>query len=189
MSASPEDVEPEPARGRSVQGRPRLTIVVARAKNGVIGRDGDLPWRLKADLQIFKRATMGKPMLMGRKTWESLPGLLPGRPHLVLSRDPQFRAEGAEVFADFDAMLARAEALAEESGADEIAVIGGAALFERVLPAVDRIYLTEVDAEVQGDVSFPQLDETQWVEVSSRRHEADIDNDHAFVARVLDRAA
>lgn len=182
MSASRELVEPGLAE-------PRLTVVVARARNGVIGRDGDLPWRLKADLQLFKRVTMGKPMLMGRKTWESLPGLLPGRPHLVLTRDPDFRADGAEIFRDFDAMLSRGKALARAMAADEVAVIGGAALVALALPKAYRLYLTEVEAEPEGDVRFPQFDEADWVEVSRVRHEADKDNDHAFVARVLDRAA
>jgi dihydrofolate reductase len=182
MSASQGVVEPRLTV-------PRLTIVVARARNGVIGRAGGLPWRLKADLQLFKRITMGKPMLMGRKTWESLPGLLPGRPHLVLSRDPAFRPEGAEIFPDFDAMLARGKALAREKGADEVAVIGGASLIALALPKADRLYLTEVEAEPEGDVRFPQFDEADWIEVSRVRHEADKDNDHAFIARVLDRRA
>ena len=174
--------------GRDGEAAPRLAVVVARARNGVIGRDGDLPWRLKADLRHFKRVTMGKPLLMGRKTWDSLPGLLPGRPHLVLSRNRDFDAAGAEVFAEFDAMLARAHALAAESGAAEIAVIGGEALFALALPLADRLYLTEVAAEVDGDARFPQLDETGWVEVERVRHEADTDNDHGFVLRVLERA-
>lgn len=180
MSTSKREGEPEPG--------PRLALIVARARNGVIGRDGALPWRLKADLQFFKRVSMGKPMLMGRKTWESLPGLLPGRPHLVLSRDPSFVAEGAETFADFEDMLARARVLAEESGADEIAVIGGESLYRLALTVADRLYLTEVDVEVEGDARFPQVEEAGWVEVERFSHEADTDNDHAFVVRVLDRA-
>lgn len=185
MSASRQDVE----RPTGLGSKTRLTLVVARARNGVIGRDGDLPWRLKADLALFKRVTMGKPMLMGRKTWDSLPGLLPGRPHLVLTRDRDFSPPGAEVFHDFDAMLARARDLAAKSGADEIAVIGGQALFALALPLADRLYLTEVEADVAGDARFPQFDEAEWAETARTRHEADTDNQHAFVARVLDRAA
>jgi dihydrofolate reductase len=164
---------------------PRLTLVVARARNGVIGRDGDLPWRLKADLAIFKKATMGKPMLMGRKTWESLPRVLPGRPHLVLTRDPGLQLTGATVFTDFQTMLLHARAIAEASRASEIAVIGGEALFALALPLADRLYVTEVEADVPGDARFPQFNEAEWVETARERHEADTDNEHAFVARVL----
>jgi dihydrofolate reductase len=171
---------------------PRVALVVARARNGVIGRAGKLPWRLEGDLRWFKEVTMGKPLLMGRKTWDSLPGLLPGRPHLVLSRQPDFAPAGVEVFHDFPGMLTRARELAAASGAPEIAVIGGAELFRLALPAADRIYLTEVEADVPGhlpgDAVFPQLDAADWIERERHRHEADTDNDHAFVARVLDRA-
>lgn len=186
MSASPRDVEPraKPRAGAI----PRVALIVARARNGVIGRDGGLPWRLKADLKAFKRTTMGKPVLMGRKTWDSLPFALPGRPNLVLTRDRAFCAEGAEVFLDFPAMLARAHAIAAESGAAEIMIIGGEALFELALPIADRLYLTEVEAEVSGDVRFPQIQQTDWVETDRLRHQADSDNEHAFVVRVLDRA-
>jgi dihydrofolate reductase len=176
MAASPTLVEP------------KIALIVARARNGVIGRDGGLPWKLKADLRQFKEVTLGKPVVMGRKTWESLPFPLPGRANLVLSRDPSFRPLGAETSTSFEALLARAGTLAGRSGAAEIMVIGGEALFDLALPIAERIYLTEVDAEVAGDVFFPQLDEAEWVEVSQVRHEADADNDHAFTVRVLERA-
>ena len=185
MSISTPEPKPEAgARG----GPPRLVIVLARARNGVIGREGALPWRLKADLQHFKRVTKAKPLLMGRKTWESLPGLLPGRPHLVLTRDRGFRAEGAEIFHDLETMLARARVLAAENGVDEIAVIGGEAIVALTLPIADRLYLTEVEAEVEGDAYCPHIDEGDWREAERFRHEADTDNDHAFIVRVLDRA-
>jgi dihydrofolate reductase len=186
MSTSQPEPKPDPTSRDGSE--PRLVIVVARARNGVIGREGALPWRLKADLQHFKRVTKGKPMLMGRKTWESLPGLLPGRPHLVLTRDRDFKAKGAEIFHDLESMLARARVLAAESGVDEIAVIGGEAIVALTLPIADRLYLTEVEEDVEGDVSFPHFDESDWREVERFRHEADTDNDHAFVVRVLDRA-
>jgi dihydrofolate reductase len=181
MSASRRDVEPETGTG------PRLALIVARARNGVIGRAGGLPWRLKADMKAFRRATLGKPVLMGRKTWDSLPAPLAGRENLVLSRDPAFRAEGAEAFSDFSAMLARARALAAQSGAEEVMVIGGEALYRLALPRADRLYLTEVDADVPGDARFPQFAEREWVEIERNPHQADTDNDHAFVVRVLDR--
>lgn len=175
----------------SGEATPKLALIVARARNGVIGREGGVPWRLKADLAFFKRATMGKPLLMGRKTWESLPGVLPGRPHLVLTSDPGYAPQGlkgAEVLYDFELMLMRARAIAEESGADEIMVIGGESLYRLALPTADRLYLTEVDAEVEGDTVFPHIDETAWVETSAERHAADADNDHPFTIRVLERA-
>ena len=125
---------------------------IARARNGVIGRDGTLPWRLKSDLANFRAVTMGKPVIMGRKTWDSLPKKpLPGRKNIVLSRDRDFRAEGAWSFSDFPAALAAARAMAAADGADEVSVIGGAALYALALPLADRLYLTEVDCAPQGD--------------------------------------
>src|SRR5262245_27305251 len=121
---------------------PRLTLVLAIAKNGVIGRGGGLPWRLSSDMKRFKAATMGKPVLMGRKTWESLPKRpLVGRDNLVLSRDPGFTADGAWLFTDLDTMLAAGRAMAEAAGAEEMCVIGGALLYEATLPLADRIVL------------------------------------------------
>lgn len=128
--------------------KPPITIVVARAQNGVIGRGGKLPWHLPADLKRFKALTMGSVMVMGRKTFESLPGLLPGRRHVVLTRDPQWRAEGAEVAHDIDAALGLAEG-------ERVSVIGGAHVFGELLPLADRIELTEVLAEVEGDTIMP----------------------------------
>ena len=147
----------------------KLTLVVASAKNGVIGRDGALPWRLASDLKGFKAVTMGKPVLMGRKTWESLPRKpLPGRPNLVMSRDPNFRAEGGWNFTRLDALIAAGRAMAEASGADEVCVIGGAQLFEAALPIADRIVLTEVNLEPAGDTYFT-IDRAAWREVSHQR--------------------
>jgi dihydrofolate reductase len=161
---------------------------VARARNGVIGRDGDLPWRLKSDLAIFKRVTMGKPVIMGRKTWDSLPiKPLPGRLNVVLSRDGSFQPDKAVVCERFNEAVELAREQAEDDGADEVCVIGGLALFELALPKARRIYLTEVDAEPQGDVILPPIDETQWKEVSREEHPAGPDDDHAFVFRVLER--
>ncbi len=170
-------------------GRVKLALIVARARNGVIGRDGDLPWRLSADLQHFKRVTMGKPMLMGRKTWASLPGLLPGRPHLVLSRNPDFTAPGAEVFTALDDMLARADDIARAAGVEEAVVIGGEALYRLTIERADTLYLTEVDAEVEGDARFPDFDEALWRETARAEHPADARNDFAFIARTLERVS
>ena len=167
---------------------PRLALVVARARNGVIGKDGDLPWRLRSDLQRFKAVTLGKPCIMGRRTWESLPlKPLPGRLNLVLSKDESFEARGALVCTTLDEAVEIARETAEEDGVDEICVIGGTALFEMALPRAKRLYLTEVDAQPEGDVLFPTFDETAWVEVSSEAVPAGEKDDHAFVFRVLER--
>jgi dihydrofolate reductase len=124
--------------------RPRITLVIARAQNGVIGRDGKLPWHIPTDLKRFKSLTMDTVMVMGRKTFESLPGLLPGRRHVVLTRDPYWRAEGALVAHDIDEALTVA-------GGQPISVIGGADIFGLFLPIADRIELTEVLSDVPGD--------------------------------------
>lgn len=168
----------------------RLALIVARGRNGVIGREGDLPWRLPGDLAQFKARTLAKPVIMGRKTWASLPRRpLPGRPNLVLSRDPAFRAPGAEVFASFNDALARARALAQESGAEEAVVIGGQELYREALPLADRLYLTEVDANPEGDARFPALDMAQWRELSRQAFPADAKNAYARLERVLERVA
>ena len=167
---------------------PHLALVVARARNGVIGRDGDLPWRLRSDLQRFKAVTMGKPCIMGRKTWESLPlKPLPGRLNLVLSKDESFAAKGALVCTTLDEAVEIARETAQEDGVDEICVIGGTALFAMALPRAKRLYLTEVEAEPEGDALFPAFDEAAWKEVSSEAFPAGEKDDHAFVFRVLER--
>lgn len=167
---------------------PCLAIVVARARNGVIGRDGDLPWRLRSDLQRFKQVTMGKPCIMGRRTWDSLPlKPLPGRLNLVLSRDASFQARGAVACETFVEALEIAREQAAEDGADEICVIGGTALFETALPRAGRLYVTEVEAEPDGDAVFPAFDEAAFVEVWRERHEPGEKDDHAFTFRVLER--
>jgi dihydrofolate reductase len=167
---------------------PHLALVVARGRNGVIGRDGDLPWRLRSDLQRFKAVTLGKPCIMGRRTWDSLPlKPLPGRLNLVLSKDESFEPKGAVACTSLDEAVEIAREQAEEDGVDEICVIGGAGLFEATLPRARRLYLTEVDATPDGDVRFPAFDEGAWTEVSSEPHPAGEKDDHAFVFRVLER--
>ena len=167
---------------------PRLALVVARARNGVIGRDGELPWRLRSDLQRFKAVTIGKPCIMRRKTWESLPlKPLPGRLNLVLSKDVSFAAKGALVCTTLDEAVEIARETAEEDGVDEICVIGGTALFALALPRAKRLYLTEVEAEPEGDAVFPAFDEAAWKEVSSEAFPAGEKDDHAFVFRILER--
>jgi dihydrofolate reductase len=162
---------------------------VARARNGVIGRDGDLPWRLRADMRRFRALTVGKPVIMGRKTWESLPRRpLPGRLNVVLSRQPEYEAEGAVVCVDFAEALEIAREHAAEDGVDEVCVIGGAALFALTLPRAHRIYLTEIDGEPEGDVRMPALDERGWVEALREEAPAGPDDEYATVFRVLERS-
>jgi dihydrofolate reductase len=165
---------------------------VARARNGVIGREGAIPWRLKADMALFKAQTLGKPVIMGRKTWESLPRRpLPGRMNIVLTRDGSYAeqgvAHGALVCERFDEALQIAREQAEEDGAEEVCVIGGAALFDLALPKARRICVTEVDAEVEGDVIWSGFDESAWREVRREAHPAGPNDEYAFVFRVLER--
>ncbi|HEY2355869.1 MAG TPA: dihydrofolate reductase [Phenylobacterium sp.] len=162
---------------------------IARARNGVIGKDGGLPWRLKTDLANFRAVTMGKPIIMGRKTWDSLPKKpLVGRTNIVLSRDGSFEPKGAVVCEEFSEAVAIAREQAEEDGAREVCVIGGASLFELALAKAGRIYLTEIDADVEGDVTLPPIDNSRWREVSAKACPAGDGDDYPFAIRVLERA-
>lgn len=166
---------------------PILAAIVARSSNRVIGRDGDLPWRLRSDLQHFKRITLGKPCLMGRKTWNSLPKPLPGRPNLVLTRDVTFKADGAEVFTDMREMVARGAELAGGSGVEEVMIIGGAQIYRALMPWIGRIYETEVDAVIDGDAYFPDLAPSDWFCRDETDHPAGKGDDYDFVTRQFDR--
>ncbi len=163
----------------------RLSVIVAWSENRVIGRAGDLPWRLPDDLKRFKRLTTGHPIVMGRKTWDSIGRPLPGRTNIVLSRDPAFAPDGAVVADSFDAALARAADA--PGGTDEIFVIGGAALFEHALQVADRIYLTVVHANVEGDVRIAPIDLTRWHLVEYLGHPADDKHALPFSYKTYDR--
>lgn len=145
---------------------PEVTLIIARATNGVIGADGTLPWRIPADLRRFKRLTMDRPMIMGRKTFESLPGVLEGRRHIVLTRDADWAEDGAEVAHDVDAALRLANA-------PHVMVIGGADIYAQFVDRADRIELTEVHLNPHGDAHVPYPDKRQWVEVAREDHAAD----------------
>jgi dihydrofolate reductase len=136
-----------------------IVLVVARARNGVIGKGGKLPWHIPADLKHFKRVTSGTPMIMGRRTFDSLPGLLPGRRHIVLTRDPVWQAEGAEV------AYTPEEALALAVG-DQVSIIGGAEIFAVFEPLATAVELTEVALDADGDTSMPAFDPARWREAS-----------------------
>jgi dihydrofolate reductase len=143
-----------------------ITLIVAVADNGVIGRDGGLPWRLSSDLKTFRRLTMGKPLIMGRRTFQSLRKPLDGRDNIVVSRDENFRHDGAIVVPSFPAALAQAERCARQRGVDEVMVIGGADIFAEALPLAGRIYKTEVRGSPEGDTLMPATDWAKWREVS-----------------------
>lgn len=162
---------------------PRVSLIVAVAENGVIGRAGQLPWHLPDDLKRFKALTMGKPMLMGRRTFDSIGRLLPGRTSLVLTHLQNWATSGAVVVHSMEEALAEAR----RCGAAELAVIGGAEVFRLALPLAQRIDLTRVHAEVEGDVYFPELDPREWRETERLEHPADARHAYAMTFRVLER--
>ncbi|CCW19509.1 Dihydrofolate reductase [Sphingobium indicum BiD32] len=157
-----------------------IVLILARADNGVIGRDGDLPWRLPADLKRFKALTLGHPMIMGRKTFDSLPGLLPGRRHIVLTRDRAWTGAGAEVAHDVAGALALADA-------PVVMVIGGAEIYRLFLDAAHRIELTEVHLEAEGDACIGYPDPAEWAEMAREDHAA-LDGRPAYSFVTLRRA-
>jgi dihydrofolate reductase len=159
------------------------SLVVAMARNRVIGRDNQLPWRLPADLAYFKRVTLGHPIIMGRRTYESIGRPLPGRLNIVVSRNPQFSAPGCTVVPSL------AEAWRAAGDAAEVCVIGGTSIFAEALPAADRIHLTEVDADVPGDTWFPEFDRGEWTEREVERHAPDERHAYPFRIVVLERKA
>jgi dihydrofolate reductase len=144
-----------------------ISFVVAIAQNGVIGRDNDLPWRLSSDLKRFKSITMGKPIIMGRKTWDSLGRPLPGRTNIVITRDPAFSADGVISVRSVDEALLVAGSHADANDVGEICIIGGGEIFRQSLGRADRLYVTKVLADVEGDVHFPAIDPAIWSELSS----------------------
>jgi dihydrofolate reductase len=159
----------------------KRSLVVAVAENGVIGRLNHLPWRLPEDLAYFKRVTMGHPIVMGRRTYESIGRPLPGRTNIVVTHNRDFVAPGCLVVHGLD------EAWTAANGADEVSVIGGTALFRDTLPIADRIHLTEVQAPVEGDTFFPAFDPREWRETEVVRHAADARHPYPFRIVVLDR--
>jgi dihydrofolate reductase len=158
-----------------------ISLVVAASKNNVIGRDGGLPWHLPDDLRHFKRLTTGKPVIMGRRTFESIGRPLPNRHNLVMTRDADYVAEGCDV------VTSVSEALDAAAGAGEVMVIGGGQVYRDFLPRADRIYLTRVQADVDGDTRFPEIGEAEWLLVSTEHHAADDRHDYAFDLMVFER--
>jgi dihydrofolate reductase len=154
----------------------KLALVVARGTNGVIGADGTLPWKLSSDLKHFKAVTMGKPVIMGRKTWASIGRPLPGRPNLVITRDANFLATGASVWSNLDVAVAAARAMASQ-------------LYAQTIDIADRLYVTEVDATPKGDAMFPSFSSKNWREVSREIFPAGNKDDHSFDIVTFDRKA
>jgi len=149
-----------------------LAVIVAAADNGVIGCNGALPWHLPEDLRYFKRVTLGKPIVMGRKTFESIGRPLPGRTNIVVSRNTQYRAEGVRVVASLDAALQLAEEIAANDSVDELMVIGGAQIYTEALLRADRLYYTAVHCSVDGDAFLPEIDWALWRETWREKHHA-----------------
>ncbi|MGE6528171.1 dihydrofolate reductase [Pseudomonas sp. NPDC077382] len=150
-----------------------LAMIAALADDNVIGLDNKMPWHLPADLKHFKAMTFGKPIIMGRKTWDSLGRPLPGRLNLVVSRQANLQLDGAEAFTSLDAVLVRAEQWAREQDVDELMLIGGAQLYAQALGQAQRLYLTRIEASPAGDAFFPAFDEAEWQRVDSQAHPAE----------------
>ena len=167
----------------------RLSLIVAFSTNRVIGRDNNLPWRLSGDLRRFKEITLGKPIVMGRKTFESIGRPLPGRTNIVMTRDLGYSADGVTLVSDFTDAVAAGKTAAAKMAADEILVIGGASIYSQALLLADRLYITEVHCEIDGDATFPNINSADWIEISRNYCAAEPHEtcDYSFV--VYDRIA
>jgi dihydrofolate reductase len=176
-----------------MQPRTSLSLIIAVAENGVIGRDGDLPWRMSSDLKTFRRLTMGKPIIMGRRTFQSLKKPLDGRHNIVITRDTNFTADGVTVVHSVEAALEAAQegvgtVTDVPEGTLEIMVIGGADIYRLTLPMADRLYVTQVHASPNGDTYFEPLDETQWQRVSSQTLDQGPRDDYPATLHTYERA-
>lgn len=165
----------------------KIALIVAASQNNVIGLDNQLPWHLPEDLQYFKAVTMGKPILMGRKTYDSIGRPLPGRTNIVLTRDANWSAKGVVVVNDLDSATAASEKACAAAGVDELMIIGGEQIYRKFLPVADKLYLTKVEAVVEGDAYFPAIDSDQWQQVAEKIPEKVGNYSYRFV--VLERMA
>jgi dihydrofolate reductase len=163
-----------------------IALIWAMSRNGVIGRDNGLPWRLPKDMKSFMAITMGKPVIMGRRTFESMKAALPGRTNIVVTRNAEYQRHGVKVANDLTAALALAKAQCLADGCDEIMVAGGADIYRLALPVATRLYMTTVDAEVEGDTFFPEIDMEQWREVRTESFPADAAHSYSFSIAVLE---
>ncbi len=146
-----------------MKSHPGISIVVAVTTNGVIGRDGDMPWRLSSDMRRFRTLTLGKPVVMGRKCFRSIGRLLPGRPNIVITRDAGFTADGVEIAGSLEAGLALGSGLARELGVNEVCVIGGGEIYRQAIDLADVLHVTHIDATIEGDTIFPVIDHDVWM--------------------------
>jgi dihydrofolate reductase len=165
----------------------RTSLIVAMADNRAIGLEGGMPWHISADLKYFKQVTMGAPVIMGRKTYESIGRALPGRANIIITRNTSFTSADADVVHDVDSALRKAHAIAEIEGGDEVFVIGGAELYAQAMSDADRIYLTRIHEAFPGDAFFPELDEGGWHEVARETHPPESDGGPSFSFTILDR--
>lgn len=165
----------------------KCSMIVAMSENRVIGINNKLPWYLPNDLKYFKQVTMGKPIIMGRKTYESIGKPLPGRANIVITRNTQWQAEGVKVAHSLEQAIALAEAISNIDGQSEVMIIGGDQIYKACLPQVDRVYLTKVHAEVQGDAWFPEVDWSSWQEVGREDFQAEGANPYDYSFIVYDR--
>lgn len=160
----------------------QISLIVAMAKNRVIGTDNQLPWHLPADLRHFKSLTLGKPIVMGRKTYESIGKPLPGRTNIILTQQPNYHAEGCLVVHSIDAVLSAA------NDTVELMIIGGSTIYAEFLPLAQKIYLTEIDAEIVGDAYFPELTSTEWQKIAHENYQADEKNAYNYSFVTLERS-
>jgi dihydrofolate reductase len=166
----------------------RLALIVAQAENRVIGRNNTLPWHLSEDLKYFKSVTLGKVIIMGRKTYESIGRPLPGRTNIVVSRDPNYQLDGATVVHSLSEAIDEARQISTLKGVDEALVIGGAELYVQALPMAQRLYLTQVHQQVEGDACFPEIAHADWKQVSRKDFDAVDPNPYPYSFIVLDRS-
>ncbi len=165
----------------------RLALIVAMAENRVIGRDNQLPWHLPNDLKYFKKMTLGKPIIMGRKTFESIGKPLPGRRNIVVTRQSDWRREGVQVGHTLEQAVSLAKQIAAAEGNSEMLIIGGAALYRESLPLADRLYMTKIHEAVEGDAFFPPLKKEDWCELSREDYNSDANNPYNYSFVVLQR--
>ena len=189
MAISPIRISPPRWRFSAGAEVTRLAVMVAVAANGVIGSNNGLPWHLPEDLRYFKQVTLGKPVVMGRKTFESIGRALPGRTNIVITRNREFRAEGVRVVASLSEALELAAQVALQDGAKELVVIGGAEIYGLAVPGADRLYITEVHARVEGDTLLPEIAWEDWREAAREMHPASDPNPYAYSFVVYDRKA
>lgn len=165
----------------------RLSMAFAMAQNRVIGKDNALPWHLPKDLQYFKKITLGKPIIMGRKTFDSIGRPLPGRPNIVITRNTDWSHEGVQVVHSVDEAIALGSELANQKDVEELMVIGGSQIYTELLNRADRLYMTQVHSEVEGDDYFPAFSLDEWQKYSEEHHSADESNPYDYSFLVLDR--